>query len=244
MKMKKFKWPNSAAAAVSLTYDDGLATQTGNALPDLNRMGIKATFFPSGAALIDASRAPAWKQVAASGHEIGCHTINHPCDLKYDFVRPGFGLQDYSLDRMKAELDMNIKIINGFGYTSGNYVFAYPCGESALGAGMGLSYVPLIKKMFIAARGIKSNCADPVKVDLHNVPSYGVECGADGMIKIVEEARAKNGWAVFLFHGIGGEYISVTTEAHRLLLEYLHENRLDIYIERFGTVSGYIKHQK
>ena len=102
----KFVWPGNASCAVTLTYDDGLKSQLDNALPVLNECGIKGTFFLSGAALQEPACFPRWKEVVNAGHEIGIHTIHHACDLKHEFVRKGFGLQDYSIARMKEELTM------------------------------------------------------------------------------------------------------------------------------------------
>jgi hypothetical protein len=240
----KFKWPGGASCAVTLTYDDGLKSQLNNALPYLDNYGIKGTFFPSGAALTDDANSPGWKQAAAAGHEIGCHTIHHPCDCSHDFVRKGFSLQDYSMDRMRAELKENLAIINGFGYKSENYVFAYPCGENSLGEKRQQSYMPLVMEMFTAARGVEWKNADPGSVELYDVPCFGVECDGQGMIEIAEKAMAAGAWAVFLFHGIGGDYISVTTEAHKALLEYLFVNRPDIYTERFGNIAQYVRNNR
>jgi len=240
----KFKWPGGASCAVSLTYDDGLKSQLDNALPDLDKFGFKGTFFPSGAALTDKTNLPVWKQAAATGHEIGCHTIHHPCDKSYDFVRKGFSLQDYSMERMRVELEENLAIINNFGYENDGYVFAYPCGENSLGEKRQQSYVPLIKEIFTAARGVKREYAEPRAVDMYDVPCFGVECDGPGMIEIVKTAQAAGTWAVFLFHGIGGDYISVTTEAHKCLLEYLNNNREKVFTERFGNIAQYIKNNR
>jgi peptidoglycan/xylan/chitin deacetylase (PgdA/CDA1 family) len=235
--MKNFKWPGNAKAAVTLTYDDGLKSQLENALPDLDRHGIKATFFPSGAALTDKSKRAAWAGVVASGHEIGCHTLNHPCSLAHDFVRKGFGLQDYTMDRMRAEIEENKRIISTFGYKSDKYVFAYPCGESALGPGMEQSYKPLISEMFLAARGVKQEYAIPGQIEMMDVPCFEANTGADGMIKIIEKAKETGGWAVILFHGIGADYISVTAEDHRKFVEYLSKNKNALYIDTFGKTA-------
>ena len=40
-----FAWPNGAKAAVSLAYDDTLASQLDTALPALNTHGLKASFY-------------------------------------------------------------------------------------------------------------------------------------------------------------------------------------------------------
>src|SRR5579871_3888906 len=77
---RPFAWQNGAKAAVSLTYDDGLDSQLANAAPALASAGFKATFFLTknnvGPALGD------WIKLSRSGHEMGNHTVSHPCGLQ------------------------------------------------------------------------------------------------------------------------------------------------------------------
>jgi len=228
-------------AMVSLTYDDGLDSQVKHALPALNEFGLKGTFFVSGEALKNPARYPAWRGVAAAGHEIGIHTINHPCDISFDFVPKGFALQDYDMARMREEIDENLRIVKDeFNYKSDKYVFAYPCGQSSLGKNREISYKPLIKEKFSAARGVQSIYADPISVDLYDVPCFGVECNGGEMIEMVKKAAQNGVWLVFLFHGIEGDYISVTEQAHRELVEYLSHNKDTILTDTFGNISSRI----
>jgi peptidoglycan/xylan/chitin deacetylase (PgdA/CDA1 family) len=239
-----FEWKNGSGGAVTLTYDDGLKSQLDNALPVLDEYGIKGTFFPSGDGLTDPKNASRWGGVSNGGHEIGSHTLNHPCDCSFDFVKKGFALQDYSLERMKNEISKNIEIIRSYGYRNAKLVFAYPCGESTLGEKRQISYEPLIKEMFSAARGVTAQYADPLTVNLYNVPCFGVECDGDGLISIAKQAAKDGSWAVFLFHGVGGEYISVSSAAHRQLVKYLHDNRGDIWTAPFGEAAEYIRENR
>jgi peptidoglycan-N-acetylglucosamine deacetylase len=78
-------------AAVSLTFDDGLRNQYEVAVPMLNRLGLKATFFivPGATKDTDAEASTikpdqvgsmSWediKALAAEGHEIGNHSYSH-----------------------------------------------------------------------------------------------------------------------------------------------------------------------
>src|SRR5580704_5781370 len=73
-------WPKRARAAVSLTYDDGLASQLDNAVGPLGAVGLKATFFVTRDNA--EPRVKDWARLArAGGHEFGNHTVTHPCDL-------------------------------------------------------------------------------------------------------------------------------------------------------------------
>src|ERR1700710_1241628 len=72
-------WPDGARAAVSLTYDDGLNSQLDNAVPELKRLGMKATFF-----LTEDNahwRLADWEALARDGNEVANHTMTHPCAL-------------------------------------------------------------------------------------------------------------------------------------------------------------------
>jgi peptidoglycan/xylan/chitin deacetylase (PgdA/CDA1 family) len=218
-----------------------LISQLDNALPALKEHGIKGTFFLSGAALTDAALGERWKQAVKDGHEIGCHTIHHACDMKWEFVKKGYSLQDYSMRRMMDELEENKKTINSYGYKPKKYVFAYPCGESALGPGMAQSYKPLIKDMFLAARGVNREYARPEIADLNEVPCFEAPVTAEGIIEIVEKAKQDRAWAVILFHGVGGDYISVTKEVHEEFIKYLAENRKSVYTDTLGAIAQYVK---
>jgi peptidoglycan/xylan/chitin deacetylase (PgdA/CDA1 family) len=85
-----FAWPGGARAAVSLTYDDGYDSQLENVAPLLDVVGLKATFFLT-VENMDARRID-WITLSEKGHEIGDHTMTHPCKLR-----------DYSAERFVQE---------------------------------------------------------------------------------------------------------------------------------------------
>jgi peptidoglycan/xylan/chitin deacetylase (PgdA/CDA1 family) len=62
---------------VALTFDDGYyPSSVLSILATLRREGVKATFFPTSAAV--KASPDVWRRVAAAGYPIGNHTINHP----------------------------------------------------------------------------------------------------------------------------------------------------------------------
>jgi peptidoglycan/xylan/chitin deacetylase (PgdA/CDA1 family) len=234
-----YKWPSGKIAAVSLTYDDGLESQFENALPQLDRYGIKGTFFPSTWGLANPSYEHFWKQAVINGHEIGCHTLNHPCSQSFDFVKKGFSLEDYDIERMGKELKDNILKIRNFGYKKDKLVFSYPCGQTMLGNKMDISYKPLINSLFSAARGTLRGYAVAKETDIFEVMCFGVEEDGQGLINIIKGAEKIGAWVVILFHGVGGDYISVTSQAHEILLEYLKNNE-QVWTADFGTIAEHI----
>ena len=72
-------------SAFSFTFDDGLLTQSENARQILNQYGFKGTFYVLPPYLADENQDTIWRYgtwpdfqvMAAEGHEIGSHTMNH-----------------------------------------------------------------------------------------------------------------------------------------------------------------------
>src|SRR5437016_1452750 len=98
--MPSFTWPGGARAAVSLSFDDARPSQAERGIPLLDRLGMRATFFVSPERVLDP--AP-WKRAAQAGHEIGNHSMTHPCSGNFPWSRDN-ALEDYTLERMEKEL--------------------------------------------------------------------------------------------------------------------------------------------
>jgi len=147
---ENFMWPAPFRAALSLTFDDARASQLDVALPILDANGVKATFYVS----IDPmeKRLADWRAVVAAGHEIGNHTMTHPCSVNFAWSR-GNALEDYTLARIEKEItDADAAIESLLGVRP--RTFAYPCGQKFVGRGEDtVSYVPFVAKRFVAGRG-------------------------------------------------------------------------------------------
>jgi peptidoglycan/xylan/chitin deacetylase (PgdA/CDA1 family) len=225
-----FAWPRDAVAAVSLTYDDGLASQLDHAVPVLDESGLTATFFLSGSF---AANAPRYTPLIAKGHELASHTIKHPCDPD---------LAAYTAASLATELDAGLAGVQALGAT-GRLTFAYPCGQSKYGA-PAVSYVPLVKERFAAARGTTWSVANPQTVDLFDVPSAFPPETSDGsdFIELVKSAEATGGWAVLGVHGVSatGEYLKLSQPAHDSIVKYLKDNSDKLWIAPFGAVAAHV----
>jgi peptidoglycan/xylan/chitin deacetylase (PgdA/CDA1 family) len=223
---KQCGWPGGARAAVSLTYDDAMASQLRYAVPVLERHGLKATFFLSGKNVAEFS------PLAKAGHELGSHTVTHPCNAD---------LAALTLDEMGSELDASIADVHGLG-TTGKLTFAYPCGQTRVARSE--SYIPLVKQRYRAARGVAAAVAEPGSVDLFSVPALFPPTSSDGsdLLAFVEGAVASGGWAVIGVHGVSaaGEYLQLAQLAHDKLLAYLAEHASSIYTAPFGTVADVV----
>ena len=98
-------WPRQAAAAVSLTFDDGLSSQLDRAIPGLDNAGLKGTFYlnPGPGRPHWLEQVPRWQAAAESGHEMGNHTSRHPCSCNYG-LDDRFCLEKLSLDDMASTI--------------------------------------------------------------------------------------------------------------------------------------------
>src|SRR5262245_25291311 len=197
-----FRWPDGARAAVSLSFDDARPSQVYTGLPVLDRYGVKATFFlvPSSAE----ERRDGWRKAAASGHEIGNHSLDHPCSGNFALSRDT-ALEDFTLERMRQQLvGANERLRAMLGVTP--ETFAYPCGQSFVGRGTHTrSYVPLVAELFLAGRGWMGEAPnDPARVDLAQV--LGREMDGkdfDEVRGLLEEARDAGAWLVLAGHDVG-----------------------------------------
>ncbi|WP_010545897.1 polysaccharide deacetylase family protein [Sphingomonas elodea] len=225
------RWPNGAKAAVVLTYDDALTSQLDNVVPALDAAGFKGTFF---LANVDGAQVGRWRQVAARGHELGNHTIFHPCTKASYPADPRYVSEAYTPASMLREIiqqNVLLRALDG----RPRHGFATPCGQSLAG---GVDYLEDLRKANLVpyVRGVVDTPADAradvAKADPMHIPSRGFGEGAtaEKMIAYVREAEQGGGWAVFLFHGVGGDYLTVPDAEHRKLLDWLAAHRSEVWV--------------
>jgi len=228
--------------AVVLTYDDALNVDLDNAIPVLDSLGFKATFYLSGYSGTLNTRLNDWRAVAANGHELGNHTLFHPCTGSLPgrgFVTPDYDLNNYSVRRMTDEITMTnavLKAIDG----KTKRTFAYPCGDTKI---HDTAYIDPVKNQFVAARGTQPEMPAIDKVDLYYVGCYAINGQTgDELINLVKQAMEKHALLVFLFHGVGGGHsLNVSLPAHSRLLHFLKQNENSIWIAPMIQVAEYIK---
>ncbi|MDX2432493.1 MAG: polysaccharide deacetylase family protein [Bacteroides sp.] len=233
-----FSWPEGKVAAVCLTYDDGLDCHLDVAVPALDKHGLKGTFYCSGFSSSLNQRIDEWRKIAGDGHELGNHTLFHPCDgEKFDWVKPEYDLNSYSLDQLMIELrtaNTLLEAVDGKKVRS----FAYTCADNSID---GVSFMDSIPTLFPSARGEGPIPESMRDVDLFYAPSWGViDPSGEDLIAYVEDAWAKGTMAVFMFHSVGGGYLNVSEEAHTILLEYLERNKDDLWTDTFLNVMNHV----
>lgn len=231
--------------AVVLTYDDGLDVHLTNAIPVLDSLGLKATFYIANYNGKLQSQIPGWRAAAAKGHELANHTIFHPCEggrAGREFVTADYDLNNYSMRRITNEIRaMNAVLFAIDGKT--NRTFAFPCGDNKV---HDTAYIDSLHKEFIAARGVVGTITTIDKVNLYDFPAYAVfNHSGEAMIEWVKEAITKQGLLVFLFHGVGGEHdLNVSLQAHSQLLHYLKQHEKEIWVAPLVEVAKYVKERQ
>lgn len=240
-----FPWPNGKRAAVSLSFDDGRSSQMDAGMPVLSALGLKVTFYVVPGAI--EKRQTAWRAAAQAGHEIGNHSLVHPCTGNFAWSRKK-ALEDYTLARMDTELEqagIDIKRITGVLPTT----FAYPCGQTFVGRGATTtSYVPLIGKRFLVGRLWLGELAnDPSFVDLSQVHGVSMDDkDLPALQPMLDGAVEQGRWLVLAGHDIGGLPGPYTTRVAFLeaLAKYLDAPERGIWVAPVGTVAEWVvKHR-
>lgn len=243
----RFKPQNSAVwnkkqCAVVLTYDDAIDVDLDNVIPALDSMKFKGTFYIIGSSPVVDKRMNEWRLAAQHGHELGNHSLFHPCDGSLpgrSFVGPDNDLSKYTVGRAVSEIRATntlLKAIDGKDVRT----FAYPCGDVKIG---GAYFYDQLKKDFAGARGVTPGLQTIDQVDLDNIDCYAINGqSAEYMIDLVKKAMQTHTLLVFLFHGVGGGHnINVGLKEHSQLLHFIKQNEKDIWVAPMVEVAEHIK---
>lgn len=230
---------NGKKSAVVLTYDDAIPQQLDNAIPVLDSLHLKATFYLT--AYFAKSRLNDWKIVASKGYELGNHTLYHPCNggKGREWVNPDYDLSHYTVNRMIDETRMTnvfLQALDG----KAKRTFAFTCGDMKIGDS---SFIDAMKNDFIAARAVRNEMHPIDKVDLYNIDCFVVNNHtAAEMMEWVNKAEKTNSLLVILFHGVGGgNALNVSVTEHNKFLHQLKRKEKDIWITTMLDASEFIK---
>ncbi|HLI92790.1 MAG TPA: polysaccharide deacetylase family protein [Puia sp.] len=233
---------NHKSCAVVLTYDDAIEADLDNVIPALDSMGLKGTFYLIGSSPVIANRMVEWRKAAADGHELGNHSMFHPCDGSLPgrgFVSPDNDLSKYFVRRAVAEIRQTNVLLQAIDGRK-RRTFAYPCGDRTIHDTLFYNW---LQKDFVAARGVTGKLDSLGKVDLDNVDCFAMNGQTgDQMIALVRRAMQTHTLLVFLFHGVGGGHnLNVGLRDHSELLHFLHDHKQEIWIAPMVDVAEYIR---
>ena len=228
-------WPDGCKIAVSLSYDDALESQLDNAVPALNRHNIKASFYVLPNSQVMNSRMEEWRSLADNGHELGNHSLYHPCRASLpdrDWVPSHHDLDKYTITQIVEEIRTANTFLKALDRKE-ERTFTPPCGDNLAG---GEEYFSKVKNLFVAIKGQGVE---------HGFSVLWTPTGVTGdeMINYVKNVPIGISLINIVFHGVSGDYFSVTSMAHEKLLAFLATNRdtyyTDSYIHIMKIVNNY-----
>lgn len=218
--------PDGQPVVVSLTYDDALPVHHDLVAPLLEIYGLRGTFYLTVKMVKQPER---WKGVAAAGHELGNHSLFHPCRRdppgNYSWLAEHYDLQGYSLARLKDELAVANKFIDlldgGKPRTYGNTclnLFVGPKEQKQ-------SIKPVVEELFVGARGrITNEVIFPSTMDTTQLGHFNGDGKSFSKLKkTIKKTTKHGGWIIFIFHGVGeGTHpLYIEKDEHRKLVQWL-----------------------
>ena len=220
---------NGYKAALSLTYDDGDPIHLDVAIPEMNKRGLRGTFYIITSKV---TRIEDWKKAVAAGQEIGNHTVTHrhTSELKPD-------------DEKNEVVDAKKFLQDTFGVPV--LTLAYPFVEISPGL------EKWTKAEDFAARGGGGTpyLTPDMEPDWYNIPSqttmtaYAYETYKGW----ADQDLAAGAWTVLMIHGIEGTqwgWQPITKKNYLQLLDYLVQNKKSLWVAPFGEVCAYWRAQK
>ena len=216
------EWPNGAKCAVTYTFDDGLLDQYAVAYPILKAAGLKATFFviagkvgdPKGYRSKAERNTPlmTWenvKEMADGGMEIGSHSFS-------DVKAARTNREDYLADLVKAKAFTEEKV--------GGPCVSFAAPFNAKKTADGASVEEIAKEAGFKAMRMKQKGA-------------GGAMTAEKMNALVENAKKKGEWLVFMTHGMNRGYDAwQNSDEFRKHIEWVAAQK-DVAVMTFGDAA-------
>jgi beta-glucanase (GH16 family) len=243
---ERFAWPNGARAAVSLAYDDAIDSQLDHAIPDLDRYGLKGSFYLQLSNPAVQKRMAEWRAAAKRGHELGNHSLFHQCSHakpQREWVQAQRDLDTTTPAQMRDQVELANTMLQAIDGGS-ERTYTVPCGDRLAS---GKDYVDGLRGAFVAIKSGEGSgvIEDMARLDPWAVPVLApVGLSGQELIAIVKRAEAKGTMVNFTFHGIGGDYLTTSNQAHRELLAYLAAHRKTVWTDTFLNLMRHVKAQQ
>jgi len=234
-------WPDGRKMALSLTFDDARFSQVDKGISILDRYNVKATFYVLPGQVVQ--RLNQWKEVVSNGHDIGNHSLVHPCSGNFPWAREK-ALEEYTTKEMIHELDSANRLIKELlGVVPS--AFAYPCGQTFLGKGKETtSYVPLVAAMFETGRTwMDEGPNDPLFCDFARLTGIELDGKSFKDIRqLLEEAKSTGSWLILAGHEMdsGGIQTSLLSTIDSLC-RYATNPENGIWIDHVTAVGRYVR---
>ncbi len=243
-------FPHPCRSALSLTYDDATPCHLDEVAPALEARGFRGSFYtPVHEEFIE--RWDDWAALAARGHELGNHTLFHPCRQTpgWDWIKQYMRLNDYDVERWCAEVDLAsalLKRVDGQTQRSfGNTCYHHQLGPNDAPTDL----EDLIHPRFLCARGWAQEptySIDPLQYDSRNLGT--LPCDAfhlDQILEAIDLCIQRGHWLILTLHRVEdepGEY-TFSKEWHQRLLDALADRREQLWVAPLKEVFLHLEQQ-
>jgi len=208
---KVLRYLGGTQAAVSLQFDDSMKSQLKNAIPMLNKRGIRATFFVITESDQFKERRQEWEvDVPKAGHVLGNHTAHHS------------GAR--SVPAMIKEIaDCSADLERVYGPKVHLVSFAIPGGCPWSFRPDQLD--PVLEKYHLV---------------LATKRNFSVDKRTDPLA-FVEAAIETRSWSNVTMHGIGGEWLSTSLPKFTQLLDFIVAHRDTLWVAPDIEIYKYVQ---
>jgi len=231
LEYEKATWYEFKDAAVTFTFDDAYLNHFKIAMPMLEQRGFRGTFYVVTSRVGD-GQTPVWDTlaaIAAKGHEIGSHTVNHALMAT---IYPS------NKDSSKMELDSSKRRID-------RHIFPEKC-ETMCWPGGSVNYQSTVlgSQYYISCRGSGYILQPNIPYDFYNVYSKGPYSDTTSQIMNgwVDQVITKKGWLIDRIHGIDTNgYEPVPSSEFAIHFDYIKSHENQLWVATYKNVIKYIR---
>ena len=183
-----------------------------------------------------------WRQAVTNGHEVGNHTLSHPCTGNYALGND-VDLESYNLDLIQQDMEAAGKIIrDSLGVDAVS--FAYPCGQTFVGTGINTqSYIPKVASMFKTGRSWKDEGSNnPLICDMSQLMGMELDGkSAREIISLIESTKETGNWLVLVGHEMNNRGSQTTLlSTLEAICKYVMDPANGVWIDNINNIASYI----
>ncbi|HQF56626.1 MAG TPA: polysaccharide deacetylase family protein [Fibrobacteria bacterium] len=218
---------NGYTGATSFGYDDTRPSQLSTAIPALDKLGMKGTFFlTNGAGYKVSTSQSQWIAAGKNGHELASHTLGHQNTSEGD-----------------DQIAKMVTLIQGLDPSFEAVTFAYP--NCAVGGQNTVGQVAFLGR---GCQGIGStnktyyNWSAGSEPTWMNILGYCIQPSNAGEVKtFLDGAKTNNSWAPIFTHDVSTspDQYSATTSDHQAILQRAADNKL--WVGTWAEVGAYYR---
>jgi len=224
-----WEWPNSAKAAVSITYDGGDRSHLEFAAPLLEQVSIPATFFVPGGVFVE--EVATWRAMKALGHEIGNGAL---CDwFGWMAMEPG-QVEEWVVSELKFTEQA---LAEGLGAKPASAAIPWVERDNACVD----QVTEFMRGSQVFVRSGIEGYNNPFTCDLRRalcIPCDGFDDAE--LVALCQSGMLRGAWTIFSFCGIGCGEPSVDRHAHDALIGHLCDHKSEYWVATFERVATHI----